>query len=311
MIKKYINAELNDVKQKLHSCIDAREIERLLQTYNDLSLIAYDSSHNDNVFERRNIIQLGKRPIDSEEKSFIDNVIKLYAQMPLLETESTKEYPTLRSTKSISADDIEQFILDLYQEEIGHEKISKDQIVILTPRRKPLILDSGKCIVYNGIDKPRLVMERYFSVRELIIPASDGVKLISEFSQSPYSTSTDIAKAYMEYKAIMNLRDTGLAREASKYLDIAEDQMILKARHYASKTMQMDKLSDDYRAQIFNLVNQIIGFNLAQHNNISLGKLATLSKHNKPFSMSDLNTSYDELIEDTAKVYKRKRNTKI
>lgn len=313
-MKKYLKKELASAKEALFRADTIDKSQAAIRAVNELYLLQTDYQEKTRRLETSKLINLGGVTISDELFAFIKAIIQIYAEMPLLETESTMEYPVLCSTKKLGHNQLRNFYNSLYDKEYGESNFSEDNTKIVEPSLyRSLTFASGTCYVYHSLQGPKMVIEREHSIRDLVVPSREGIMMIDEFSNQPYNSLMDVAKYYMEYQALKKLEDTSLSTEAKKYSAITIDNQILLARMYKRKLDEGTDLSQVDIAKLINYINQVIGYNLARHNHASLSSLTTPTylTSEGTINLPEMNSSYQEIIDDTLELSKSKVKVKL
>lgn len=303
-LKTHLENQLALAKGYLNSAMSYNDTEQALNTINYLNNLINELYNKQQYLSKSELIKLSQIPISKDFQEFINDLLNLYIKMPLLETEATKNYPNLAPMKKIDINKLTSFYSELLTQEYGKNIINHQNFIILdSPVTKKLSFSFGQCIFYKLVNAPHLVLERHNNIRDYIVPARESVLLTDELNKQSFNNNTNLARYYMEMKAINKLEKTGLYHEAEKYKDIIIDSMISRARLCQKFTSNS---SDLQKACSLNFIDQVIGYQLAQQRGIKLTSLIDnqiINNSGNP-DLASVNTSYQQIIDETKNLAK-------
>ncbi len=263
---------------------------------------------NEQGLEAMELIENGNFPVSEEFFSFIKEIIKTYSKLPLLETESTIEYPSLNKRK-FNKYEIIEFLNYLYDQEDINANFTCNDILVFNPSlSRRLTFRSGDCVFYlNSLRNERkLILEKYNSINDLIIPSAKSIQLIT----GNMDINSDLCQHFMSSRAIMQKEMLHTHSDDKKLTILNNDGLIVSARSlllYLERinlnidNVKWEDVNTNYKARIIHFINKVVGFALANNPNITLLDLLESKVYGEDeVQLDKLNSSYDE-IKDTVK----------
>ena len=301
-MKKFLENESLITAECIDKTRDLDTIRHAIDVKKELDLILKELFHGCHDFSdsrSENLYCYGEGIFDYS--LFIREILKVYANMPLLETETDISYPKLASTKSISNEKLTNLYIKEGFSEEEMDKLNK-KINIFNPHFFTRItLNNGKCVVCNSLKGPQLVLERFYTSRDIVVPGRELIFLLVDNKDKKYPTVrldnyTNILKYFMESRIVDNLlKETLGESERKKYWQIINDNLIVRARNLVDVSIEKS-----LRYQL-EFIDAVIGYNMAQDPSISLSDIT-----NDKFEKSFLPTTGAVPNLKTAKLSKQK-----
>ena len=308
-MKKYIERRLNEAKIAAFYGVDGYEKigKKNQEELEKVHAYLFDSSNVEYLQDR--LSQLD-RMVDAEYFDFIKRIYAICLTNPLLETESTLSYPDLCSMKKEKSSDIINFVNMVFSSEyptLPYNIVDKFNFKIFSPSFiKRIKTGSGTIVVFRDFDtKERImVLERFNNVRDFIYSAGSAVELLERPINEKYSSALNVMKYFMRSRSAAYMTTI----EAQKQERIAFDNIVYGARHYAEALSDMsveefNALPVHVKVDILDIVDRVVGYCLAQSNNISLQTLVfgDIMKDSGA-NLASIGTSYDEVEQTFTKV---------
>ena len=300
-MKRYFDTQIIDAQIAADYGIEGYE-KLCKKTGEELQKVYNYLFENSLTYQQERDNQLNTN-IDEEFFTFIQHVFSICDETPLLETESTIQYPDLYSAKKRKDSEIYNFINAVYHSELpSHETdvVDTDNFKIFHPSFiKKIRVGAGNIVVYNDFmdDRRKMVLERFDNVRDLIFTAGRAVELIDRPLDSKYSNALNVMNYFMRSRSAKYL--TGF--EGDKQERIAFDNIIYGVRKYARAINDMtveefNSLNSSIKAELLDMVDRILGYSLARMNNISLQTLVDGNiMDGSGANLESIGTSYAEV----------------
>lgn len=315
-MKKGLQEELIIAKKALMQTKIAMDYANITDMINNIYNIQNDLFINkNNTYKCTKLISLGLMNPNQELLELIQQLIDIYADMPLLETESSIDYPTLKTTK-VHTDVMVNFWNHVYTSEISKMKLplfTSDNVDIINCSAIKRIFINGECMVYHSfkLQKSKLILKKYYTIKDFIIPCETGILMLPNINCLDYNNTINIMQYYMRAKSLQMYHEFN-SREADKLNLLINDNLIYEARTMKKMlNLGWDNLSLFSKGKILDFTNQIIGMQLSERNDITLEQLLSQNNSNfdKSYSLELLNSSHNEIIENSKQLalkYKRR-----
>ncbi len=303
-VQKDLLERIKNAQHRAEVTYNPEESDAAIKTIGELER-AYDDVAGLKASSRNLDLQLAKLPLTQEFKEFAHLVILGYASMPLRKSVLSGPYAKV---KGWTNEDILSFCNTLYSDEHIEAFMSPLNCQFFAP--KSFKTSTGTCVVYNDFLQKGGVMllERTYTIVDLVAPASDAVKLMT--FDKPYTNKTAIAEAFMHFRAIAALEKEGIIKEAHKLFAQTINGMISEAQDlYSQMSSSLDEDIDmKIKARVLKLVDMVIGLSLSQMEDIHL---EDIMNSNIMLKRPNLYwTSYKEVLEDTNAMVKVKSNAR-
>lgn len=305
-MRKFLLNEIENSKIALEQATESKVKSDGELTCDNLQVIYnYLYGKNEQGLESMELIENGNYPVSDEFFSFIKEIVKTYSKLPLLETECTIEYPTL-SKRSFNKYEILEFLNLLYEQEDVDINFSLNNILVFNPSlSRRLTFRNGECIFYlNSLKNERkLILEKYNTVRDIIIPSSKGIQLIT----GNMDINSDLCQHFMGNRAIMQSDLVQANSSKKKLIMLNNDDLVINARSlllYLERinpnidSIKWEAVNTNYKARIIHFINKVIGTALSYNPNITLSDLLEEKVYGEQdIQLDKLNTSYDDIKE--------------
>lgn len=316
-MKKFFKEELILARRALTQATSVTDYNNITNMINNIYNIQNDLLINKkDAYNCAKIIRLGMANSNQELLGWMQQLVDIYADMPLLETESSIDYPTLKTTKREEIDVMLGFWNRVYMSETSMLKMPlftfNNVDIIKCPTIKRIFIN-GKCMVYHSfkLQQPKLLLKKYYTIKDFISPCGDGILMLPNISYLNYNNSINMMQHYMKAKSLQMYSKID-SRESNKLTLLINDNLIYEARLMRKMlNLGWNNLSLFYKGKILDFTNHIIGIQLSEKNNITLDML--LSQNNSglenDYKLKSLNSSHDEIIENSKQLaLKYKKN---
>lgn len=316
-MKKGLKEELILAKKALIQARSTMDYDNIINMMNNIYNIQNDLFINKkSTYKYTKLINLGTMNPNQELLELIQQLVNIYADMPLLETESSIDYPTLNTIKDKKIDVMLKFWNYVYTSEIP-----KLEMPLFTFRNVDIIdcsaikriFINGKCMVYHSfkLQQPKLILKKFYTIKDFINPCGAGILMLPNINCLDYNNTINIMQHYMRAKSLQMYHEFN-SREVDKLNLLINDNLIYEARTMKKMlSFGWDNLSLFYKGKILDFTNQIIGMQLSERNDITLEQLLPQNNSNfdKSYSLELLNSSNNEIIENSKQLalkYKRR-----
>ena len=212
---------------------------------------------------------------------FMQRLFDICSETPLLETESSLEFPDLLTSKRRSDSDIRKFVNTVYGQEVKSDETYVDDSnfqIFHANFAKRIRFGHGTIAVYRDFtfNKRIMVLERFNTIRDLIYPASYAAELLDRPMNEVYSNKVNVMKNFMKMRATDYIYDPD--GEVLKHKRITFDNIVYGARKYSKALNSMtceefNHLPVRARTNILDITDRIIGYVLASDPDIKLRTL--------------------------------------
>lgn len=305
-MRKELKEELILAKKALIQAKTATDYANITNMINNIYNIQNDLFINKkNTYKCSKFISLGLTNPSQELLELIQQLVDIYADMPLLETESSIEYPTLKTIKE-DTDIMLNFWNHVYNSEMPKMKMplfTANNVNIINSSVIKRIFSNGECMIYHSfkLQKQKLILKKSYTIKDFVIPCKAGILMLPNINDLDYNNTINIMQYYMQAKSLQLYNEFN-SREADKLNLLINDSLIYEARTMKKiLNSGWDNLSIFYKGKILDFTNQIIGMQLSEKNNIRLEYL--LSK--KALSCDNSNSEIIENSKQLALKYKK------
>ena len=306
--------------------------ERAYKTSDELVRAYNELYKGRKTLTKPRLLELQHINTNREYENFIIALVTLFNQLPVdkifsktIQVEPNNTYvpifeiPTWeldeeeKDTRRLTDSQILAMINHIYcSEGFEQEVVNHINTSIFRPSAwQQFTLTNGKCFVYRDFlaFKSKMMLERYYDVREIIIPSREAVMMIKSL-HNRYDNYVNILRYYMEGQAILSFQGTMHEVGAKDYAADVMRDLILKAQKYYKNITSNQKVNGLQKAQLMDFTDQVIGYSLAMLNKVSLIDILEtpfMEGINTP-DLSLVDTSYDEILniakEDVKTLYK-------
>lgn len=238
----------------MESCDNLDELKKAQQTYLELENCGLNNIVKENI--DRDLVSICDSSVDEEFMNFATELINILSSMPLLETESTIQYPNLRNTKKVSNAQIIEFWNQIFKQETSATLFTEHNTFFIRPSFiKRLYYTGGGFTIYNDYlaGAKTLILHKSDTPRDFINPYF--IQMSDYIKRGNYS---NILGYYMQGKSIQALPKDGLDLTYIYY-----DRLVFKARILKSY-IEQGNLSAAKRLEIINLADEVIGLILSK-----------------------------------------------
>lgn len=297
-MKKYLKQLLKEQQLLLKRAKSKNEIDNIQKNISEILFYLSDNHEQKKELSRKKIESLSSSEISNKLYQFINDIISLYKENPLLETECSTKYPSLDYINFKSYDNLINFWNNLYYSEVPslNKEVFNNFNTIFFEKSifKKLFLERGKSILYNDFltSEKTILIEKHYNIRDFIDPCSTSLPLI--LNNENDIVKNCIAMAFIREKAIQALKKGSYNSEANKIQLIQLDSLIYNSR-YLDRYINAIYDNSKIKGQILNFIYTIIGMELANIKSFNLDIL----------NNNDINSTIENNLEEITE------NTKI
>jgi hypothetical protein len=300
-MKRFLDEKINEAKFAKNYGVDGYEVVGKKNLEEMQSVYDLYFNPNQSTFLDDKYIVLDTK-IDEDYFAFIQRLLTICANTPLLETEATINYPDLYSTKKMSNDDIYRFVNTVHRTE--NPSLS-DNLVSINNFRifrssffNKIKTNRGKAVVYrNHIDgRKEMLLVRDDTIRDFLSSTGNAVELYQQVDDK-YSHALNVMKYFMKNRAVSYWQ----GNEANKQQLIEFDNIVYHSRSYANAINNMtleefNALPAAARINILELIDKTLGYALSFNRSINL---QTLMKSDimtgSGANLESIDSSYEEV----------------
>ncbi len=305
-MENFLKEELKLAQKALMQAKSEEEYINIIDAINNIHNIQDDFFINkQNTVNAKKYCQLGTENPTAEYLMFITQLIDIYADMPLLETESYIDYPILKSNKSTPVSTILNFwnyVLSTEMSTLNMPLLTIKNVAFIDCSAIKRILTNGKCTVYHSFQsqQPKLILKRFYNIKDFMIPCGSAMMMSPNINQLNDNGIINTMQYYIITKALHMYQELN-NREAVNLKLIINDNLIYEARALRKLiNLGWNNLSIFYKGKILDFADHIIGMMLSEKNDTTLDMLLSQYFGNNQ-SISHL-ISYNEIIENTKKL---------
>ena len=267
-----------------------KTIEQISSIKNDLFKCkdgSYETIFLNNLFNIK---------IDDNLFNFIMTIVNEYANIPLLEIESSIEYPVL-SKMNISDNYLLYYPNKILKEQgITELFLSRENFKIFEISTFNRLKMYERAILYNRYytNESFILLNKYYSVIDLIEPIKTTILLLN---YNNYNNSSHILRYFIEHKALNYLIDNNNI-DSINYNHIIIDNLVRKARQIKRVCQNIDRTHLDKTAikNIIDFIDHVLGLELSRLD-ITYEELSTLLNNSNTISLKNLPISESSIIE--------------
>lgn len=297
----FLKKELVLAKRALIQAKTEQEYTSIISNINNLYNIQDELFINkQNSYNITKYSQLGMIQHKQEFIELVTQLMDIYANMPLLETESSIEYPTLSSYKAKNMNNLLRFWNYVFQNELSTLNMplfTLKNVEFINCSAIKRIFTSGKCMVYNSfkLQQPKLILKRFYNIKDFITPCGNGIMMMSNINQINNREIINTLQYYIKSRALQIYQEIN-SKEAYKLHLINNDNLVYDAR-ILRRLMNSgwDNLSLFHKGKLLDFVNNIMGTLLSEQDNVTLDSLLAHIYDNEE-DFFDL-CPYNEIIE--------------